>query len=349
MKAASKSFLFGIGHAMCDVSVRLDDEGWAAFEKVFGFAAGGRPYHIDIKVALKALVFIEKLVEAGRADLVYSAGGSALNAVRAASMLGARTSFSGCIGADAFGGIIVNDIEASGVRSLVERREGEHSGIFCVVRHRSRSKDSKPEAPPIIFASPAVARKVREMPLASLVPEGSGIVHAEGLLSDREGLLEKVFQSAKAKGLDVSIDLVSAEMASRYRVLNISLIERFVDYVFCTRAEFEALGADVARMRPDIAWIVKADKEGVDCCFQDESVHEEAPAGLVADDLGAGDAFAGAFLYGRILGWPLKACMKLGSAAAACALRTKGSVPDAACMSSLREAILADKGIFSLH
>ena len=336
VKTESRGFLFGIGHAMCDVSARLDDEGWAAFEKVFGFSASCRPHHIDIEAALKALAFVEKLAGEGHADLVYSAGGSALNAVRAASMLGAKASFAGCIGADALGDIIVNDIEARGVRSLVERREGEHTGVFCTVRHGDRSEDSEPEAPPIILASPAGARKIREMPLASFIPEGSGVVHAEGLLADREGLLEEVFQSAKAKGLAVSIDLVSAEMARHYRALILNLIERFVDYVFCTKAEFEALGADIARMRRDIAWIVKADKEGVDCYFQGGSVHEEAPRGPVVDDLGAGDAFAGAFLYGRTLGWPLEACMKLGSAAAACALRAKGSVPDAVCMRSLQ-------------
>ena len=349
VKAESKGFLFGVGHAMCDVSVRLDNEGWAAFEKEFGFAANIRPHHIDIEAALKALDFIEKLAGGGHADLIYSAGGSALNAVRAASMLGARASFAGCIGDDALGDTIVNDFEASGVRSLIERQEGGHTGVFCTVRHGGRSEDSAPEALPIIFASPASARKIREMPLASLVPEGPGIVHTEGLLADSGSLLEGVFQRAKAKGLAVSIDLVSAEIARRYRAPILNLIDRFADFVFCTKAEFEALGADIARMRPDVAWIVKADKEGVDCYFQGGSAHEEAPAGLVIDDLGAGDAFAGAFLYGRILGWPLKGCMKLGSVAAACALRAKGSVPDAACMRLLREAILADKGSFFLH
>lgn len=336
MKAASKGFLFGIGHAMCDVSVYLDDEGWAAFGKAFGFSPSGKPHHIDIETALKALVFIEKLAGTGSADLVYSAGGSALNAVRAASMLGVSASFSGCIGADGFGRIIENDLRANGVRSLIEQREGEHTGIFCVVRLKSHCKDSMPEASPIIFASPAVARKVREMPLVSFVPEGPGIVHVEGLLSDREGLLEEVFQSAKAKGLAISIDLVSAEVTNRYREAILSLIERFVDYVFCNRAEFEALDTDIERMRPDIAWIVKADKEGVDCHFKGSSVHEEAPNGFVVDDLGAGDAFAGAFLYGRVQGWSLKRCMKLGSEGAACALCARGPVPDVACMEALR-------------
>jgi len=93
------------------------------------------------------------------------------------------------------------------------------------------------------------------------------------------------------------------------------LIERSIDFVFCTMAELEALGqppSTFARSR-SILWIIKQDKRGVDCICGDRRWHIDAPRVKVSDDLGAGDAFAGAFLASFLAGESIEASLAHGS------------------------------------
>jgi len=77
--------------------------------------------------------------------------------------------------------------------------------------------------------------------------------------------------------------------------------------------------------------VVKVGKDGAWIARGDE-LHRVAPVGVerVVDTNGAGDAFAGGFLYAAALGWSLERCGALGAALGAECVRHSGpAIPPA--------------------
>jgi sugar/nucleoside kinase (ribokinase family) len=329
---------------MCDISVELEIQAWNAFIEEFSWLAPGEPVHIDAEQARLALSYLEKRTAQGQGSIACAAGGSALNAVRVASLLGAKASFVGCVGDDVYGDIVRAGLTRAAVESLLGTLSGQRStGIFCTASSTLRGDADKGFAHErITFASPSGARRVRDMDFDGLDLEKVGIVHVEGLLADSPRMLEPLFQCARMMKKMVSIDAVSSEATRRNREALKYLIQRYADFVFCNRDEFEALDVNIRECRPDIAWVIKADRAGVDCFASGQRIHVDAPRCTVVDDLGAGDAFAGAFLSGMLVGLPIDRCLQLGTGAAACALQSPGPEPDERCLRELSREILAE-------
>ncbi|WP_100444472.1 sugar kinase [Glycomyces xiaoerkulensis] len=72
--------------------------------------------------------------------------------------------------------------------------------------------------------------------------------------------------------------------------------------------------------------VIKDGGEGVTCYEGDRRLYSPADAVDIVEPVGAGDAFASGFLYGRLKGVSASACMSLGHRLAAGALQTVGDL-----------------------
>jgi sugar/nucleoside kinase (ribokinase family) len=339
-KVDLRSQIVGIGHAMCDVSAELEPQAWNAFRMEFPWMTSGLPVHIDEARAHTVLSFLEKEAARGEGSLSYAAGGAALNAMRVASLLGAKASFVGVVGEDPCGDVVRAGLHAAGVEALLEVPAGsEGTGIFCTVRLVTSRADSFAER--FVFASPAVARRVRDVDVDGFDLDHVAIIHAEGLLADSPRNLEALFRRARGMHAMVSLDAASSEATRRNRDVLSALIRQYADFVFCNKAEFEALNPSIQDYSPDTVWVIQRDRAGVDCRARGQTLHVDAPRCAVVDEVGAGDAFAGAFLAAHLAGKPLALCLELGTEAAACALQSRGPAPDEARLRTLFREFLA--------
>lgn len=341
-KVDIRAQIVGIGHAMCDVSVELEPWAWNAFRMEFPWMTSELPVHIDAARAHTVLSFLETKVAQGEGSLSCAAGGAALNAVRVASLLGAKASFVGVVGEDRCGDVVRAGLHAAGVEALLEvLAGGEGTGIFCTVRLKGVNEDGVPSAERFVFASPAAARRVRDVDFDGFDLEHVAMIHAEGLLADSPRSLEALFWRARGMRKTISLDAVSSEATRRNREALGALIRQYADFVFCNKAEFEALNLSIQDYSPDIVWVIKRDRAGVDCRARGQTLHVDAPRCAAVDELGAGDAFAGAFLAAHLAGKPLALCLDLGTEAAACALQSRGPAPDEVCLRRLFREFLA--------
>jgi len=86
---------------------------------------------LDAARAHGILSYLEESAAQGQGRVRYAAGGAALNAVRVASLLGARASFVGVVGEDLCGDVVRVGLKASGIEALLDTSGGrEGTGIF---------------------------------------------------------------------------------------------------------------------------------------------------------------------------------------------------------------------------
>ncbi len=342
MNAEIASGIIGLGHAMCDINAELDDDSWKKLEQFLDWKPTDAPHHVDGDKARKIVEFIAKNIKENHL-ISYNAGGSALNAIRIASWLGYPTAMYGCIGDDVYGNVVRDGLRASAVvdKLSLDTEKNNATGIFCTVR-RADSGDVSEQSQKLIIASPSSARRIQEIDLDSIDLSGVHFLHTEGLLADAPRFLEGLIQHCKSAGTSISIDLVSSEFVRRHRDSLIQAIHHGVDIIFCTKREFEALECNPLDMSERLTWIIKADRDGVDCRSEERWFHIDAPQCKIVDDTGAGDAFAGAFLAARIARNAVPRCLEIASASAACALGAKGPRPERACVEALHREFLAD-------
>jgi 5-dehydro-2-deoxygluconokinase len=117
-------------------------------------------------------------------SFIPSAGGSVANIIVAASRLGLKTGFLGCVGDDEFGTFIVHDFEREGVDvSCVKRVKGRATGIAFY------SVDKKGERHYVFYRFPRYSD-----PESTLMPEGidSEYVAGSKMLHLSEAMLRQI-------------------------------------------------------------------------------------------------------------------------------------------------------------
>jgi sugar/nucleoside kinase (ribokinase family) len=257
-------------------------------------------------------------------------GGSAANVTRAAARLGLRTSFLGKLGTDE--------------TAAAYRAQAAAVGIDL---SRYKAGPGLPNARCLALITPDAARTMRTdlgaaMTLSptELAPNDfAGVRHAhiEGYLVFNQALADAVLAGARASGATVSLDFASFEVIGATRPwLLAQLRAGGLRIVFANEDEIRALypesGDDypalalrLASESPGLIAVVKVGKDGA-YIARDTELHRIAPvpADRVVDTNGAGDNFAGGFLYGYLHGWSLPACGRLAAAVGSECVRHSG-------------------------
>lgn len=273
---------------------------------------------------------IEQLVAKLGTDYAVSPGGSAANAVLGATKLGLRTTFLGKIG---------GDITAKDYRTNFTAAGGDGSRFKHTALPNGRC---------LSLVTPDGQRTMRThlgaaMTLSpgEITPDdfrGARHAHIEGYLLFNPALADQVARTARAAGCTISLELSSFEVVNVSRDWILGQLKQGVDIVFANEDEARALFQkdasyeSYARQLAAYGGIacVKIGKDGA-WVAQGSALHRIAPVKVerVNDTTGAGDAWAGGFLYGYLRGLSLAGAGTLGSALGAeCVQHLGPAIPD---------------------
>lgn len=307
-----KYHLYGIGAALVDTEIQVSDTELQT---------------MGVDKGLMTLVDEarqQELLDQLQGHLVHSkqaSGGSACNSVCAASYFGAKTYFSGKVANDEFGNLFMNDIRQAGVNSEF-----------------NTPKDPGVTGKCLVLVSPDAERSMNthlgisaELSLKELNEEAvalSDYYYMEGyLVTSDTGRAAAIRgrEIAERNGGKTALSFSDPGMVEFFREgLQEMLGDNGVDLLFCNEAE--ALGwaktehlDEAAEALKQVAktFAITLGANGA-LIYDGQSLHSIPAVPVQAVDTnGAGDMFAGAFLYGITNGFGYQQAGQLATYAAA--------------------------------
>ena len=310
----------GVGNAMVDVLSETTD----AFLADNGIDKG-----------------IMQLIDMDRAVDLYSrvgpsreiSGGSAANTIAVAAQLGARTAYVGKVKDDQLGAIFAHDLRAQGAvyeTSFASSDSDDETGrcIVLVTPDGERSMNTYLGVTEFLHPS-----DIDEDQMAA-----ADMIYLEGYRFDgpeSHAAFAKAIAATKSAGGQVSLTLSDPFCVERHRDAFRTMIANDIDLLFCNRAEVmsmyqtETFESAMEAAAKEVGILVCTDgANGAHVMALDDHWHAPACAVQIVDATGAGDAFAGAFLWGLTVSAPLERCAELGNAAAAEMISHIGARPE---------------------
>ncbi|MDB9733845.1 adenosine kinase [Porticoccaceae bacterium] len=282
--------VYGIGAALVDTEVEVSD----------AFLADA-----NIDKGVMTLVDEARQTEllaaiaSENTHMLRKCGGSVCNSVVAASSLGAKTFFSGKVADDSDGHLYINDLKDAGVEF---HNAGQESGITgkCLVMV---TEDAERTMNTFLGASEALS--AREIDQAALV--NSEWFYVEGyLVTDEARTLatKMAVEAAKASGVKVAISLSDPFVVAVFGDALREVIGGGVDLIFCNKDEAmaftgtESLEAAAESLKQVTKTFAITDGANGAITFDGHTMNQSKGVEARAIDTnGAGDMFAGAFLY----------------------------------------------------
>lgn len=310
--------LCGLGNALVDALVLVDDDSILHRHEL----RRGTMHLVDD--ARWQRVFEE--VRAGGVEL--HPGGSCANAICTAALLGARSTFLGMVGQDALGATY-------GERLAEALGQHELRTNSAVATGKCLSLVSRRDAERTMLTDLGAAMTMRVDDLPNRIIEDSRWLHITGYLftgGDMPKAAEAALERALLSGTRISFDLGDAFVIQHFRPAVERVIERYADLVFMNEEEARLLsGGDAAHALHEVGnhvetVVVKLGRRGSLVKRGDDVIPIEAKIVPAVDTTGAGDAYAGGFLFGLCRGWSLERCGHLASAVAALTVTRVGGV-----------------------
>ncbi|MFW6082157.1 MAG: adenosine kinase [Desulfosalsimonas sp.] len=295
-----KKTIVCVGSALVDMLAHEED----SFLEAVKTAKGG--------MTLVDSQYIDDLVSRTGSQPVTVSGGSACNTAAGVGMLGGSARFVGKRGEDRFGEIFEADVVRHNVEPYLFRSRKPTGRVLSVIT---------PDAQRTMFTFLGAAA---EMNPEEIVPEcfsGAGIVHVEGYLLFNRELMMAVLDAAKKAGAKISLDLASFNVVEESRDLLNKIVAEYIDILIANEDEafaytgikneedsLEALAGEA-----EIAVLKIGPRGSIIRGYGETARIEGVGDGSAVDTTGAGDLWAGAFLYGLINGLSLHKSASLGS------------------------------------
>lgn len=311
----------GIGNAMVDVLARAED----TFLEDAGIGKG-----------------IMQLIDMDRAVSLYAtigpakeiSGGSAANTIAGIAHLGGRTAYVGKVKDDQLGAIFAHDLRAQGAvyeTAMAPKTEEAETGRCIVIVTPDGERSMNTYLGVTEFLSPDDIDETQMAQAEWIYLEG---YRFDG--PDSHAAFARAIRACKGAGGRVSLTLSDPFCIARHRDAFRDMIRDHVDLLFCNRAEilsmyqtddFEVALDKAAR---EIAITACTDSEnGVHILSNGQRWHVPAVPTQIVDATGAGDLFAGAFLWGLTHGYDLETCGHMGNVAASEVISHIGARPEA--------------------
>lgn len=257
---------------------------------------------------------VRALANLGKLTAEVELGGSAANAIRGLAILGARTSYSSCVGHDEYGKSFSSRLEELGIRNMLAQVEGTPTGTCLVVVTPDGERTLNTHLGACLHY------------VKSFVPEDdirrSKVFFTTGYVWDTPSQIEAVSQAlqvAKNNNVKVAFDVADPFVVQRWGSELREVLESSAHVVFANALEAQMLvgaqGKEAAQMlgsKIEIV-VVKDGAKGAWVAHRGEVLHIPAPSVNVVDTTGAGDMFAGGFLYGLTHGYSLETCGRLAT------------------------------------
>lgn len=244
----------------------------------------------------------------------HSCGGSVANSLKAFVKLGGKAKFIGRIGDDELGAYFANDLQKKGIESLLRIAKAEKSGCSIVWLDEKGEKT--------ICAKRRAAKTFKESMFCwKELPECDWVFVEGYWLDANASLVVKIIKAAVAAGVKVAFTLSDPKIVEEFRP-QIKMILSLVDVVFGNEAEFVALGRGI---KTRLAVKTLGDK-GVETCYKGQVVQYDAPkVEKVVSTIGAGDAFAGGFLFEYVQNGNIAKAVACGQGCSAVVLQSSES------------------------
>ena len=316
-----------IGHAIVDVLGHADDD----FLVTQGLVKGSMEL-VDEERAVPIYQAMAASSFRRASALLEQSGGSAANTSVVASMLGASTTFIGKVRNDELGNTFATDLHAVGVRyaTPLAPQDGVATGRSLI--------NVTPDAERTMCTFLGAARGLRVPDMDEDVLTGAAVTYVEGYLwdeRDAHAALEHAIATVRGAGRRFSFTLSDSFLVDRFRSEFLELLPSSVDVLFaneheiCSLFETDDLDEAIARIAPmcEMTTVTQGAKGSL-VVHGGEVVHADAwPVDAVIDTTGAGDAYAGGFLYALTKGFPLRRCAEIGNIAAAEVISRLGARP----------------------
>ena len=255
-------------------------------------------------------------------------GGCASNTAVALSRLSVPVSLWGKLGRDTFSEYALQQLKRSGVETSGVKVDETASTSATVVLVDSKAQRSFLHA---VAANDHIYKK--ELPLSRLSHFQHLHIGGYFLFPALDGKpMADILREAQRKGLTTSLD-TAWDLKNRWMEALKPCLP-YLDYFMPSEREVKKLLGYTHPVRAAKAFlklgvrcvVIKRGEEG-SYLLNREGWEIKIPAlkANVADTTGAGDCFCAGFIKGLSLGWDLKRCVQLGSAAGACAVEALGA------------------------
>ena len=256
-------------------------------------------------------------------------GGSAGNTVVALAQLGGKAFYSCKVAHDNLGDFYVKDLQAQGVdTNLTHTRASEGQTGSCMVL-------VTPDAERSMCTFLGVSAELDDAALHAQDIVKSKIYYMEGYLAASPTGLSAALkgrQIAREAGVALALTLSDVSMIQFCKAGLDAMLGDGVDYLFCNQEEAQVWCGteDLETIRSTLKKLAKIicltrGPEGSEVLTADQSWHVPAEKVKAIDTNGAGDMFAGAFLYAVTRGYAPNQAATLGNHAAAAVVSQHGN------------------------
>jgi sugar/nucleoside kinase (ribokinase family) len=310
--------LYAIGNALVDTEYEVTDE-------LLG-AMGVDKRHMTLIDTPRRAELLGQL-KAHRPR--RTGGGSAGNTVVALSQLGGRAFYSCSVADDELGAFYAADLEANGVATnLTHTRAAEGQTGSCLVL-------VTPDAERSMCTFLGVSAELNDSALHPQDIAKSRLYYMEGYLAASPTGLQAALAgkaTALVQGVPLALTLSDVSMIRFCKAGLDAMLDGGVDFLFCNEEEAQVWTGlsdidAVANAMAPLAKTVCITRGPKGCLIvQGAERHTVATVPVKAVDTnGAGDMFAGAFLYGVSQGWPLTQAATLANRCAAAVVSQHGN------------------------
>lgn len=301
--------IYGIGNALVDKEFEVDD----AF-----FTDAGIEKGMMTLIEADQLASMLEILTTRYGLKKRACGGSAANTIIGASYFGANAFYTCNVANDEAGDFYIADMKAAGVDTNMGDNRDEGVTGKCLVM-------VTPDAERTMNTHLGITSELHQNHINEEALAQSEYAYIEGYLVTSEpsrAAAIQVRELARKHGVKVAMTFSDPAMVQFSKDGLIEMIGDGVDLLFCNEQEAK-LFADTESLDDAIKAIKKVAKtfaitlgsKGA-LAFDGETLHEIAPNAVTAvDSNGAGDMFAGAFLYAITHGHDFAAAGRLASAA----------------------------------
>lgn len=305
---SKKYDVYGIGNALVDLEFKVNDQ-----------------FLYDHKVQKGLMTLVDedtqfRLISAiDSGDLNRKSGGSAANSIIAVSQFGGKSFYSCKVSSDEYGDFYLKDMNDAGVDTNLDgkEREGGVTGkcLVMITPDADRTMNT--------FLGATTNLSVNEIDEHAL--KDSQYLYLEGYLTTSETGVEAMKlgkKLAEANGVKTAITLSDPSIVQFFKEKFVDVIGASVDLLFCNEDEAMSftgkdnlMDAREAMKSEAHKFVITQGSNGAMIWDGDTFIDIEPYKVKAVDTNGAGDMFAGAFLYGITNGMTYASAGKLASMA----------------------------------
>jgi sulfofructose kinase len=275
---------------------------------------------VGVGLATVDLICVSPRLDERRVELsVFSmqGGGSTGTALATLALLGASTRYFGRVGDDHFGRFIVSGLHDVGVNTSLVQLEQQKLSPVSIVEVDEFTRKQR------LLHTRGSATRLEAHDLPPRLLQGSCLLYLDGY---QPALQAAIAERARAKKIPVLLNAghLAGGMGELLSLADVVIAsERFASE-FAPSDHVERSLREITRLGPRVA-VITLGREGAMALEGDKLVQQDPLDVSVADTIGAGDVFCGAFAYATAAMWALEEALPFANAAAALSCRSLGA------------------------